>query len=175
MNRFNFASLSIALTLWALPVAYAHPKPTDASVPVQAMAIFEQIQASSADIADVADRLEQNAKIPAETEMPREGLDTIKGDVNSIGSELKTLDEERASLSPWEVEALDRTISLMQEVAADTQKAIETYNSDRGRLWSTPYDSLMTNAYEEANQVKTLLTGYLKLAKARDRVERLEQ
>lgn len=174
MNRFYSVAVSTALIVWALPLAQARSKPKDTSVAVQAMSIFEEIEAGSGEIADVADQLEERSKGPADPQMYLEGLDTLKSDVNSIGKELKTLDEERASLSPWEVEALDRTTSLMLDVAENTEKAIELYNSDRNHLWSTSYPAITAKAYDEADQVKTLLAGYLKLAKAHDRVDRLE-
>lgn len=174
MNRIYSVAVSAALIVWALPLAQARSKPKDASAAVQAMAIFERIDASSAEIADVAGQLEERSKGQGDWEMHLEGLATLKQDVNSIGRELSSLDAERASLASWEVEALDRTTSLMHDVATNTEKAIETYNSDRSHLWATSYRTDTAKAAEEADQVKTLLTGYLKLAKAREREDRLE-
>ena len=174
MNRSTFVAVSAALIVWSLPLAQAGPKAKDASPAVQARAVFQEVDASSAQIADVAEQLSERAKRQADPQLHAEGLDTLKEDVNSIGSELSSLDAERASLAPWEVEALDKTISLMQQVAANAEKAIEIYNSDRNRLWATAYPADTAKAAEEADQVKTLLSGYLKLAKARERGDRLE-
>jgi hypothetical protein len=174
MNRIYSVAVSTALIAWVLPLAQARSKPKDASVEVQAMGIFEEIEASSAEIADVADELAARSKGPTNPEIYLDGLDTLKLDVNSIGRELKTLDAERASLAPWEVEALDRTTSLMQDVAANAEKAMETYNSDRNHLWATSYPVIAGNASDEADQVKALLSGYLKLAKTHAQENRLE-
>jgi hypothetical protein len=174
MNRIYSLAVSTALIVWALPMAQARSKPKDASISVQAMGIFEQIEASSAEIADVAEQVQERSKSPADPEIYLDGLDTLKFDVNSIGRELKTLDAERTSLAPWEVEALDRATSLMQDIATNTEKAIETYNSDRNHLWATSYPALTGKASEDADQVKTLLAGYLKLAKAHQQMDRLE-
>jgi hypothetical protein len=174
MSRIYSVAVSTALIVWALPLAQSRSKPKDASVEVQAIGIFEEIEASSAEIADVADQLASRAKGPTDSEIYLDGLDTLKFDVNSIGRELKTLDDERASLAPWEVEALDRTISLMQDVAGNAEKAVETYNSDRSHLWATSYPAITGKASDEADQVKTLLSAYLKLAKGRAREDRLE-
>ena len=177
MNRIHSVAVSAALIVWSLPLARAGSKPSkpkDASAVAQAKAIFEQIDASSAEIAEVAEGLETMAKGRRDPEMHLEGLDTLKQDVNSIGSELSSLDAERASLAPWEVEALDRTTSLMHDVATHAEQAIETFSADRDRLWATSYPADTAKAAEDANQVKTLLAHYLKLAKVHEREDRLE-
>ena len=173
MNRIYSVAAATVFILWALPMVQARSK-KDASVAAQARGIFEQIETSSAEIADVAEQLEERSKGTTDPEIHLEGLDTLRFDVNSIGHELKALDAERASLAPWEIEALDRTTSLMQDVAANAEKAIETYNTDRNHLWSTSYPAVTGKASDEADQVKTLLTGYLKLAKAHQQMDRLE-
>ena len=114
------------------------------------------------------------SKGPADPDIYLKGLDTLRFDVNSVGRELKALDAERASLASWEIEALDRTTSLMQDVATNAEKAIETYKTDRNHLWATSYPAVMGKASDEADQVKTLLAGYLKLAKAHQQMDRLE-
>jgi chromosome segregation ATPase len=139
-----------------------------------AKAALEDIDASSAQIAYEAERLEDMAKTQKDPQLHLDGLETIKREVNSIGSDLNSLEAERDSLAAWEVEALDRTTTLMHDVAARAEKAIATYNADRNHLWSTSYSADMAKAAEEAGQVKNLLSGYLKLAKVREQEDRLE-
>jgi len=174
MYRIYSVAVSAALIMWAMPLAQARSKPKEAPAAVQAIAIFEEIDSSSGEIADVAEQLEERSKGPADSEPFLDGLDTLRQDVNSIGKRLSSLEAERDSLAAWEVEALDRATSLMQDVAANTEKAIQLYNSDRNHLWATSYAADEAKASEEADQVKTMLTGYLKLAKARTQEDRLE-
>jgi uncharacterized phage infection (PIP) family protein YhgE len=172
MKRIQSVALSFALAMLPLTLARAGSKPGNQTA--QAKAIFEQIDANSSEIADVAQQLEERAKSASDSEQELVGLDTLRKDVNSIGSELTALDAERASLSPWEVEALDRTTTLMLDVAANTEKAIETFNAERTHLWASAFPTETAKASSEADEVKSLVSGYLKLAKAREQEERLE-
>ena len=174
MNRIHFAAVSTALIMCELPLVQARAKSGEASAAAQGIAIFEQIEATSDEISEVAWQLGERSKGPVDSEVYRGSLDMLKSGVNAIGRELKTLDAERASLAPWEVEALDRTTSLMMDVAASTENAIETYNSNQNRLWTTSYPAFTEKASEEAHQVKIILSGYLKLAKAHQQMDRLE-
>lgn len=95
--------------------------------------------------------------------------------INLIGSELQSLDNMRDSLSPWEAKALDQTLPLMREAADNAEKAIQTYNSDRQRLWATSYVDDTAHVFKDTDQVASMLRDYLKLAKIREREERLER
>jgi hypothetical protein len=175
MNSIHSAALSFALVLLPLGPARAGSNPGNPSAVIQAKAIFEDIETTSAEISDVAERLEERAQGPGDEQGAIEGLDALKAEVNRIGSDLSTLEAERASLAPWQVEALDRTTSLMLDIAANSDKAIETYNTQRNHLWATAFPVETAKAANEADEVKTLLSGYLKLEKARGQEERLER
>src|SRR5882724_943019 len=112
MYRIYSVAVSAALIMWAMPLAQARSKPKEAPAAVQAIAIFEEIDSSSGEIADVAEQLEERSKGPADSEPFLDGLDTLRQDVNSIGKRLSSLEAERDSLAAWEVEALDRATSL---------------------------------------------------------------
>ena len=171
MKRIQSIALSFALVALPFTLARAGSKPGNA---MSAKALFEQIDLNSAEIADVAQRMEEQAKSAQDPQAHIVDLDTLRNDVNSVGNELTMLDAERSSLAPWEVEALDRATTLMADVAANAEKAIETFNSDRNHLWATAFPAETAKASSEADEVKTLVSGYLKLAKAREQETRLE-
>ena len=99
----------------------------------------------------------------------------MREDINRIGSELQSLDTMRDSLSPWEVKALDQTLPLMHDAADNAEKAIQTFNSDRPRLWASSYVDDTAQVSKDTDQVASILRDYLKLAKTRDREERLQR
>ena len=175
MNRIYCLTASAVLMLGSLTLAHAAPKPKNESPSTEARVILEQIDASSASIADTAFRLGALVKDNRDPEAQLDGLDEIKTDINKVGSELQSLAAERDSLSAWEGKALDQILPLMHDAADNAEKAIQTYTSDRQRLWATSYVDDTARIYKDADQVATLLRDYLKLAKTREKESRIEQ
>jgi hypothetical protein len=62
----------------------------------------------------------------------------------------------------------------MHDAADNAEKAIQTFNSDRHRLWATAYVDDTAQVYKDTDQVASILRDYLQLAKTRDREERLQ-
>jgi len=62
----------------------------------------------------------------------------------------------------------------MHQAADNAEKAIQTYNSDRPWLWATSYVDDTAQVFKDTDQVASILRDYLKLAKTREREERLE-
>jgi hypothetical protein len=173
MKRIYSLAASAVVMLWSLAPAHAAPKPKSPST--EAQSILEHIDASSASIADTAFRLGALVKDNRDPEAQLDGLDEIKTDINKIGGELQSLEAERDSLSTWEGKALDQILPLMHDAADNAEKAIQTYTSDRQRLWATSYADDTARIYKDADHVATLLRNYLKLAKTREKESRIEQ
>ena len=173
MNRTYSVAASTALMLWSVAPALAAQKPE--SPATEAKVMFQQIDEWSADVADSAFRLNELAQSDRDPESHLEGLAVLREDINLIGSELQSLDNMRDSLSPWEAKALDKTLPLMREAADNAEKAIQTYNSDRQRLWATSYVDDTAHVFKDTDQVASILRDYLKLAKTREREERLQR
>lgn len=174
MRPIYSAAVSVALVAMSMSVGQAASKPKDNSPTTQARTMLEQIDSWSATIAGTADRLSMKAKFPADSQSDLEGLDTLKSDVNKIGRDLRVLEAEQRSLPEWESKAVDEVLPLMQEVASNTEKAIQTFQSDRNHLWTTAYSDETAKVFEDAERIKELLDGQLKLAAAREEEQRLE-
>jgi hypothetical protein len=173
MKRVHFLAASAVLILWSVGPVSGAPKPRGASS-AGAKMIFEQIDAWSGTIADEAFQLGAMARSERSPESHLEGLATLRADVNSIGAEIQSLEAERDSLSGWEAKALDQITPLMQDVADKAEKAIQTFNTDRQRLWATSYAADTETISKDAGEVATLLRDYLKLAKAQQQESQLE-
>lgn len=171
MNRIYCAAASAALMVWSVAPAHGAPKP--ASPAAEAKVMFQQIDEWSAAVAESAFRLSEMAKSERDPQSHLEELAVIRGDINRIGSKLQSLDDIRDSLSAWEAKALDQTITLMHEAADSAEQAIQTFNSDRGHLWSTAYVRDTAQISKDADRASSILRDYLKLAKTRDKEESL--
>jgi hypothetical protein len=175
MKRIYPLTASAVVMLWSLASANAATKPKNESPSTEAQVMFAQIDATSTAIAETAYNLGVMAKDQRDPQSHLEGLRDLREDINKVGSELQALEAERSSLSEWESKALDQILPLMQDVAGNTEKALQTFNSDRQRLWATSYVDDTATVTKEADQVATLLRDYLKLARTREKESRIEQ
>src|SRR5215831_12523476 len=124
MNHRKFLAPGTVLILCTIPFAHASTASANEAPADRARAVFQQIESSAGNVAETAWRLENLARAGRSPESHLDGLDTLKEDVNRIGSELRSLEAERASLTPWEGQALDRSVSLMTDIAKDADSAI---------------------------------------------------
>jgi hypothetical protein len=174
MKRIYSAAASVALIVFSVSLGQAASKPKDDSPAAEARTMLEQVDSWSASIADAADRLSMETRIPSDSQSDLEGLDILKDNVNKIGRDLRILVAGQEDLDKWESSAVDEILPLMQEVAANTEKAIETFRSDRNHLWTTAFPVETAKVFEDAAKVKALLDGHLKLATVREQEQRIE-
>jgi len=102
-------------------------------------------------------------------------LMALKEEVNRMGRDAGSLEAERDSLAPWEQQALDKTLPLLKETAANTTNAIEYFNENRTHLWADPYRQYASHISRDAEQITKTLKDYLKYAKAHDQGLQLER
>ena len=174
MKRVNFLAASAAILLWSLAPAVGAPKGRAESPATQAETVLEQIDGWSAAVADSADHLGSLADRKLDPLSHLDDLDTLRVDINKIGSGLQTLEAERDALAPWEAKVLDQIAPLMHDAADNADKAIQTYNSDRRRLWATSYASDTAQIFNDAERVSSLLHDYLRLEKMQEKEQRIE-
>jgi hypothetical protein len=173
MTTTYCAAFSAALAVFCAS-GQAAPKPKDNSPTTQARNMIEQMDVLSDSIRNTGDRLATTAKGPEDPEGQLERLDTIKEDVNKIGRELRLLQAEQGSLAEWQGQTIDEVLPLMREIAANTDQAIQTYNSNRNHLWATSFPEETARIFENAKRATELLDGQLKLAAVREQEQRLE-
>jgi hypothetical protein len=175
MKRINYLLAAAGVALCCMAQAYAAPKVKAQSPSDEAEATLEQIGVWSATVSDTAFQLNEMALQQMDPLGQIEDLDTMKIDINSIGKDLQALDAERDSLAAWETKALDQVLPLMQDAARNAQKATLIYNSDRQRLWATPYLDDTERVSRDTEKVATLLHDYLKLEKTQAKELQIEQ
>ena len=89
-------------------------------------------------------------------------LTALKGEVNRMSQEISSLRAQRESLSPWEQQALDEVLPLLQATAANTESAIEYFNENRDRLWTETYRDYADRVWKDSDQMAKILRNYLK-------------
>ena len=174
MKTISSVTVSAALIVCSLSLAQAAPKPKDVSPTTDARAMLKRIDELSNEMASTADRLAIGAKSPDHADAELEALDVLRGDINQMGRDLRILKAEEETLPAWEKRAIDEVLPLMKEIATNTEEAIQNFNASRNHLWATAFPDETAKVYGEAERVKEVLDGNLKLAAARDEERRIE-
>jgi hypothetical protein len=168
------SAVSVTLVVLSVSLGQAASKPKDNSPAASAHIVFEQMASWSGSIEEVADQIATAATYPDVSGGQLNRLHALKDDVNIIGRELQSLQGEWGTLPEWERRAFDEVLPLMQEIAANTTKEIDDYNSSRHHLWTTSFNQEAAKIFEDAGQAKEALDGYLKLATVREQGLRTE-
>jgi hypothetical protein len=164
MNRIHAIAASTVMILCSLPMVQGASKPADESSATNGKRMITEIDTLSAVVSDAAFRLNAMAKRNQDSDLQVEGLNTLREDVNKIGSDLRSLQAQRDSLPAWEARAIDDAAPLMHDVANNTEKAISAFNSNPTFLKATSYVENTSRIYEEAHEVGTRLHGDLTLS-----------
>jgi len=136
---------------------------------------LERAQASAAAVADEADQLRRIANPVFSPDSHRDKLTALKGKVNRMGQEISSLRAERESLAPWEQQAIDEILPLLQATAENTESAIEYFNEHGDRLWMETYRDYADRIRQGSEQIVKILRNYLKYDKLRDQEVYVEE
>ena len=125
-------------------------------------------QASACVAADEADQLRRIADPMFSPDSHRDKLTALKGKVNRMGQEISSLRAERESLAPWEQQAIDEILPLLQATAENTESAIGYFNEHGDRLWLETYRDYADHIWLGSDQIAKILKNYLKYDRLRD-------
>ena len=174
MTRMSFSIASALLIASSLSMAQAAGAKSNSAT--AAKETLKDIEESALAATDEAEHLEQFIANPAfSPESHLDKLMALKEEVNKMGREAGTLEAERDSLAPWEQQALDKTMPLLKEAAANTTNAIEYFNENKSHLWADNYHEYASHILRDSEQIAKTLKDYLKYAKAHDQERQLEQ
>lgn len=158
---------AMLITLW-LPLAHAGVgmpgtiTVVDLAKETQAKKTLKQAQASAAAVADEADELKRIANPMLSPGWHLDKLTALKSEVNRMGQEISSLRAERESLAPWQQQAVDEVLPLLQATATNTASAIEYFNENSDHLWMESYRNYAGRVWQGSDQIARILKGHLK-------------
>jgi len=181
MTKKNISITTAMLITLSLPLAQAGVEMpgtvtvADLARETLAKRTLERAQASAAAVADEADQLRRIANPVFSPDSHRDKLTALKGKVNRMGQEISSLRAERESLAPWEQQAIDEILPLLQATAENTESAIEYFNEHGDRLWMETYRDYADRIRQGSEQIAKILRNYLKYDKLRDQEVYVEE
>jgi hypothetical protein len=181
MTRKSISLTAAMLITLSLPLAQAAVKMpgtltiADLARETLAKKTIKEVQASAAAVADEADHLRITANSNSGPDSHLAKLAALKGEVNWMGQEICSLEAERESLAPWEQQAVDQVLPLLQAAAANTESAIEYLSKNRDRLWTEAYRDYAHRVWQDSAQIAQTLKHYLKYDKLRAQEVQVEE
>jgi hypothetical protein len=102
-------------------------------------------------------------------------LGALKDEVNRMGQEIRTLRSEEDSLAPWEQQAVEEILPLFQAEAANTDRAIGSFNENQELLWTEANRKYADRVSQDSEQIAQIAENCLKYEKLREQEIQLEK
>jgi hypothetical protein len=123
---------------------------------------------------NTADELALEASTTKNTNLQRVGLERLKDQVNRVNLDLRILQAQAEILPGWQNRAIEDIAPLMKAIIENTQKEIDTFNSNPDRVWATAFPQDTAKVYQDAVRAQKILSSYLKSADSSTQEESLE-
>ncbi|HEV7396269.1 MAG TPA: hypothetical protein VGN86_07135 [Pyrinomonadaceae bacterium] len=137
--------------------------------------MLQEAKEHAAELARDADELESLTRSDVTWQSHAEKLEQIKEHVNAMGRLVPKLIASRDSASPWQQQAIDRMVPLLQELAANTSAAIQHLNQNRVRPTGGPYTDYLKENAETAHELSDMISSFWRYGQTRAKLEHLEQ
>lgn len=172
------STMLVALSLSLAPAGAKTPDtvtgPGSASATL-AMQTLKEVQQLAAAVADAAEQLGTfaNPEFNADTHLDK--LRVLKSKINQMGQQIHSLEAGRDALAPWEQQAVDNVMPLLQAAAGNAENAIEYFNNNRNHLWTATYRDYTNSVWQDSSQISKTLKDYLKYQKLNDQEAHVQQ
>jgi translation initiation factor 2B subunit (eIF-2B alpha/beta/delta family) len=141
---------------------------------LQASEFLNQIRDSAVALSNDSDRLQSLMNSRVTRYSYADSLNRIKHHINQTGEQLAQFEEIRRDAAPWQQEAVDRITPIAQQIAENTEAAIDHLNESPNWLYSPTYTNSLTAIADDAQQMKNNVSDFLALAKAQQKVDDLQ-
>jgi hypothetical protein len=160
--------------LAALPVAsFAATHPAPNRDDTQSVELMKSLAYAANDASDQASELDAaTLSANATWEVHAQRLQALKDDVNEMGRILTRLNERRASLSASDRDTLDHANTLLKDMAASSQSAIQFLNADQQNFWLPSYRKNVNSLVNESTQLASSLDHAITHGKAHGKDKR---
>ena len=103
-----------------------------------------------------------NSSLSSESHLA--ALEAMKHDLNLMGGEISSLESQRETISVWEQQAVDKTLPLLKDTAANIENAIKFYNDNEPHLWvGQTYRDYADKIFSDSEQMERTLKNLVKL------------
>jgi hypothetical protein len=102
-------------------------------------------------------------------------LSRIKNDVNKLQENMRGLQSHRATSSGWQQDAIDRVISLANDLAANMNAAIDQLNKSKTRPTASPYPEYLKANAQIAKDLSDEINGVIDYGQTKAKMDSLQK
>lgn len=128
----------------------------------------------AAELAKDADETESLIRTQASWETHAAMLDRVKEHVNNMARIVQKLESERSSGSELQEQAVDRTLPLLKELAANTTAAINYLNQNKTRPLGDPYTQYLKDNADTAHELSSTVSSLYEYEKSMAKINTLK-
>jgi hypothetical protein len=136
--------------------------------------LLAEARVEAAALSKDADEMESLTRSDASWQSHAAMLDRIKDHINNLGQTIAKLNSLRDTASEWQQQAIDRSIPLMQDLAANTTAAINHLNENKLRPTSGSYTEYLKENTETAHELSDMISSFVRYGETRAKLDKLE-
>lgn len=137
--------------------------------------LLAEARDEAATLSKDADEMEAMTRSDVSWESHAYMLNNIKDHINNLARTIEKLNAMRDSASDWQKQAIDRSIPLMKDLAANTTAAINHLNENKLRPTSGNYTEYLKENAETAHELSDMISSFVRYGDTRARLDKLEQ
>jgi hypothetical protein len=164
------ACLLFALLSFSLPARIFALRPESD----QLTQLLGEARMEAGQLAKDADETESLVRNDVSWQTHAEMLDGVKEHVNNMARIVDKLTAARSSGSELQEQAVDRTLPLLKELAANTTAAINWLNQNKTRPISEPYAQYLKENAETAHQLESTVSSLFEYEKTMNKMGELK-
>ncbi len=136
--------------------------------------VLDEARMEAAELAKDADETESLIRTQASWETHAAMLDRVKEHVNNMARIVQKLESERSSGSELQEQAVDRTLPLLKELAANTTAAINYLNQNKTRPLGDPYTQYLKDNADTAHELSSTVSSLYEYEKSMAKINTLK-
>jgi hypothetical protein len=175
MRTSKHAHLKTAALLILTLLLVATLLPAQNAENPEVAALLQQARDQAAASSRDADELEALTRNNVSWQSHATKLEDMKDHVNAMGRLVSKLVASRDSASPWQQQAVDRMVPLLEELAANTTAAIQHVSQNQERPTSGNYTEYLKENTETAHELSDMISSFVRYGQTRAKLENLEQ
>ncbi|MFZ0663651.1 MAG: hypothetical protein WAM66_13230 [Acidobacteriaceae bacterium] len=140
----------------------------------QTSKLLQQVKTSAAQLKRDSAEMEVYSRSRLAWQSHASQINVIKEHINNSGKVLEQLHNSRDDAEPWQQDAIDKITPLLQELASNTESAIDHLNANK-QTWHPEYEAYLKSNAEVSTDLSNLINDYIEFGKADSRTKAMEQ
>lgn len=142
----------------------------------EATDLLKDVEMQSHRIRNAVGTLDQQSHFnEADWQTQADALDEVRDSLNTMGKDLKRLEEIRGVVQPWQQREIDRVMPLAVTLRNNTQEAIDLLNHNHSYPWATREPDDLAAIRHNAGMIARSVSRVMGIAHLNKEIEMLKQ